>query len=520
MKTYLDLVLTPQEAAIKELYTDAAARQLGIESSRISYIEPTKRTIDARQQVVKINLTVLLVVDEPVSEELFKIPEPQYHNVQNKPEVIIVGTGPAGLFAALRMLQLGLKPVLIERGKDVHSRKRDIAKLHRNDGLNPESNYCFGEGGAGAFSDGKLYTRSKKRGDIEAVLQTLYLHGADKQILIEAHPHIGTDKLPQIVERIRNTIINHGGEVHFNTQLTDLIIENSTIKGIVTQSGEKCTANNVILATGHSAFDVYNLLNTKEIALEAKAFAAGVRVEHPQELIDQIQYHTKTIDKYLPSATYKIATQVENRGVYSFCMCPGGYIIPASTSPAEMVVNGMSPSKRNSPFGNSGIVVEVRLDDIKEFHQYGAFSALHFQRHLEYLAFQNGGQGLIAPAQCLNDFVTGKLSSRLPGYSYNPGLISSPLHFWLPDIIGKPLQTAFKQFGKTIKGFLTNEAIVVGVESRTSSPIRIPRNDQTLAHTQIGGLYPCGEGAGYAGGIISSAMDGIRCADKIFEKIT
>ncbi len=413
------------------------------------------------------------------------------------------------------MIEKGLKPVIFERGKDVSARKKDIQALNTNKAVNPDSNYCYGEGGAGTFSDGKLYTRSKKRGDVKRILDILKYHGAKKDILSDAHPHIGTNKLPGIIVKIRETIEEAGGEIHFDSRVEDLIIERDEVKGIITQNGDKVFGKAVILATGHSAKDIFEILHRKNILIEAKPFAMGVRVEHPQDLIDSIQYTCKIRSDYLPAAAYSLVSQVKGRGVYSFCMCPGGFIVPASTAPGEMVVNGMSPSKRNSKFANSGMVVEIKVEDFPETEKYGALAGLKYQESLEKLAFVNGGNGLVAPAQRLHDFVNGKVSPFLPDTSYYPGVVSSPMHFWLPEDISKRLQKAFKTFGKRMKGFLTNEALIVGVESRTSSPVRIPRDKETLQHPQIKNLYPCGEGAGYAGGIISAAVDGERCADMV-----
>jgi uncharacterized FAD-dependent dehydrogenase len=432
-----------------------------------------------------------------------------------------VGAGPGGYFAALRLIELGLRPIVLERGKGVNERKKDLALLNRNEGVDIESNYAFGEGGAGTFSDGKLYTRSTKRGDFKKVLEVFHFHGASHEILIDAHPHIGTDKLPEVIKAMRQSIINSGGEVHFNTKVTNLLLSDHKISGVETQAGDKITGAAVILATGHSARDIYYMLDEQQVQLEAKTWAMGVRVEHPQELIDQIQYHTpKGRGDYLPAASYSLSCQIEERGVYSFCMCPGGFIVPAMTAVDEMVVNGMSPSRRNSPWANSGMVVEVRPEDIGDYQNKGVLGGLEYQKELERLAFVNGGRGVVAPAQALADFVDGKLSFDLPDCSYVPGLVASPLHFWLPENIGQRLRKGFEYFDKRARGFVTNEALVVGVESRTSSPVRIPRDKLTFQHVQVEGLYPCGEGAGYAGGIASSAIDGEKCAEKAWEFIT
>ncbi|MBE9469161.1 MAG: NAD(P)/FAD-dependent oxidoreductase [Bacteroidetes bacterium] len=513
MQKTINIILSLEQASKEEFYKPFVAEKLEIEPSEITLIRVINRSIDARSRDVKINLRLFVVINEPAPKEeeiVFK-----YQDVSNKTEIIIIGAGPAGLFAALRLIELGYKPIIIERGKQVAERKKDIALLYKEQDVNPDSNYCFGEGGAGTFSDGKLFTRSKKRGNSQKILEVLKFHGANENILIDSHPHVGTDKLPDIIENIRETIINAGGEVHFNSRVTDFIIEDDQIKGVEINTDLKITAKAVILATGHSARDIYELLHKKDILLQAKPFAMGVRIEHPQSLIDSIQYHSKKRSEYLPAATYNLVRQINNRGVYSFCMCPGGFVVPASTSPNEMVVNGMSPSARNSKFANSAMVVEIRLDDLKEYQEYGELAGLKFQQHVENLAFLNGGHKLIAPAQRMDDFVNKKVSASLPETSYIPGIVSSPLHFWLPENISKNLQQGFKQFGKRMRNFLTNEAVIIGVESRTSSPVRIPRDKETLQHPQIKGLYPCGEGAGYAGGIVSSAVDGENCAEKI-----
>ena len=483
---HIDIVIrvSPEEAHFPELYEPIAAEKANLKLPNISYIEVLSKSIDARSREVKIELRLRLFTDENFTPNrtLFN-----YRNVALKSEVIIIGAGPAGLFAALRLIELGLKPVIIERGKDVKERRRDIALISRESRVNSESNYCFGEGGAGTFSDGKLYTRSKKRGNIKRILEILEYHGADKNILVDAHPHIGTNKLPGIIVKIRETIQQAGGVFLFNSKVTDFIIKDSTIKGVVVNNNEKYLAKSVILATGHSASDIYYLLNSKGIAMEAKPFAVGVRVEHPQSLIDSIQYHCNVRDKYLPAASYKLVTQVNNRGVYSFCMCPGGFIVPSATSPNEIVVNGMSPSSRNSKFANSGMVVEVGIDDLSEFKKFDVLAGLAFRENIEKTAFMNGGNGQVAPAQRLTDFVNSKLSNGLPDTSYRPGVVSSPLHFWLPESIGKRLQEGFLQYEKKMRGFITNDALVVGVETRTSSPVRVSRNNITFEHIQIKG---------------------------------
>ncbi len=505
------LVLSPKDASDKQLYLNTLARKLSVKPEEIKAVKTLKRSIDARNKDVKINLYLQVFVnEEPPKAESAKF---TYSDVSKKSPVIVVGAGPAGLFAALRLIELGLKPIVLERGKDVSQRKRDVAQIYRNHEILPDSNYCFGEGGAGAFSDGKLYTRSQKRGDPKRILNILHFHGASEEILVDAHPHIGTDKLPKVIQNIRETIINAGGEVHFDTRVVKFIVENDELKGVETANSETFFANSLILATGHSARDIYETFHQSDFALEAKPFAMGVRVEHPQELIDNIQYHKSRYIDYLPAASYNLVSQIDGRGVYSFCMCPGGFIVPSSTSPDEMVVNGMSPSSRNSPYANSGIVVEIKNEDFEEFKDAGVLAGLKYQQKLEQLSFNNGGHKQTAPAQRLLDFVQGKISPEIPENSYIPGTLSSPMHFWLPTSIGKRLQQGFVQFDKMMRGYLTNDAVILGVESRTSSPIRIPRNDVTMEHIQIKGLFPCGEGAGYAGGIVSSAMDGEKSAE-------
>lgn len=505
-----EIILFPEEINNENIIKSKVAKKLNINFSKINNIEFVRKSIDARKNQVKFLVKINVYTDSDILDRKneYKI---EYKKANEKKPVIIVGSGPAGLFAALGLLEKGIKPIIIERGNEVRQRKRDIANILRNNTLNPESNYCFGEGGAGTFSDGKLYTRSSKRGDVGKMLITLFNHGANESILFESHPHIGTDKLPGIIENIRKTIINFGGEFYFNHKLEDLLVENSQIKGVIA-SGKEFISDKVILATGHSAKDVYKLLDNNNIIIEAKPFAMGVRIEHPQHLINEIQYPKNSKYEILPAATYSLVNNFENRGTYSFCMCPGGYIVPSSTNERELVVNGMSPSKRNSPFANSGIVVEIKESDLDMDNK---FSGLEFQENIEKLAYINGGSGLIAPAQRLTDFLKNKISHSLPECSYIPGIISSPMHFWLPEVVIKNLQIAFKNFDNKMKGFLTNEAIIVGVESRTSSSIRIPRNNETYEHVQIKGLFPCGEGAGYAGGIISCAIDGDNLAKVI-----
>ncbi len=476
-----------------------------------------KRSIDARNKEIKTFLKILVTTPNSYQPPLF---EPKYQYVQDKPEILIVGAGPAGLFAALKCIELGIKPIIIERGKDIRNRRRDLALINKKGIVNPESNYCFGEGGAGTFSDGKLYTRSNKRGDIDSILNLLVYHGASPEILIDSHPHIGTNKLPQVIEKIRDTIIHFGGHILFETKITDLIIENQDVKGVITHQNDKIYGKAVILATGHSARDIYEMLKRNQILLEAKPLAMGIRIEHPQSLIDQLQYHCKQRPDYLPPASYAWVEQVQERGVYSFCMCPGGIIAPCATNEKEMVTNGWSPSRRNNPYSNSGIVVEIHEEDLpKEFQKKGVFSLLEFQKKLEQQAFIAGGGQLKAPAQRMIDFVQNRFSNDLPLCSYFPGLTSSNLKEWMPKLISEKLSHAFVKLSKKMKTYYTNEAVMVGVESRTSTPVRIPRNPKTMEHPQIQNLFPCGEGAGYAGGIVSAAIDGQKIIEKIYEKL-
>lgn len=516
MNRKTDFIFSPEQIFNREYILTAIAKKFKVHVEDIEDYRILRRSIDARKSV-KYNIRLEFILKgEKFTDEKTNF---DFKNVQNSSEVIIVGAGPAGYFATLACLQKGLKPIVIERGKSIDERKHDIASINREQVINPESNYAFGEGGAGTYSDGKLYTRSKKRGDNLEVLQLLNYFGASNDILIDAHPHIGTDKLPSIMKNIRTKIIDCGGEVHFNTKIIDFGIENNSVKSLICEDGKEFVTNKVILATGHSARDIYGILYERNVKLQEKGFAMGVRVEHPQALIDSIQYKRKERGKYLPAATYNLVTQVENRGVYSFCMCPGGTIVSASTDAKQIVVNGMSNSIRNSPFANSGIVVELRPEDFTNYSENKVLSGLEFQKSLEQMTYQNSASGLRAPAQRLSDFVKGKISNGLPESSYYPGLINSPLHFWLPDIISSKLRIAFKEFNKRMKGFITDEAIVVGVESRTSSPIQIVRDKETLESVSLKGLYPCGEGAGYAGGIVSSAIDGVQVVKSIAAKL-
>jgi uncharacterized FAD-dependent dehydrogenase len=509
--------LSPEAAADETQVKKIAATLSGVNTSDIVSLRIIKRSVDARKKNIRINLSIDVVIgaDDPSG----KIAPFLIKDVTNSREVIIIGAGPAGLFASLRLIELGLRPVIIERGRDVSSRKKDIAKIGREQIVDPDSNYCFGEGGAGTYSDGKVYTRSKKRGDNIRVLELLCLHGANENILYESHPHLGTDKLPGIITNIRHSIINAGGIFLLQKKVMDLILEANAIKGVITGDGQKFYSDHVILSTGHSARDIYDLLQRHGIELEMKLFSAGVRVEHPQELINTIQYHGSAQSEFLPAASYNLAKQIDGRGVYSFCMCPGGFIVPSATSQEEIVVNGMSPSERNSPYANSGIVVEIRQEDLIKYSQFKETAGIEFQKELERLAWKNGGHTQQAPAQRLCDFVDGVSSSSLPKASYFPGITSSPLHGWLPKAIGRRLREGLKQFGSVMKGYLTNEAVVLGVESRTSSPVRIPRDQESMEHIRISGLYPCGEGSGYAGGIVSSAVDGMKAAEAIFAKL-
>lgn len=546
------LRVLPEIAANEQRLKEYLIQEKGLNAHDITATRILKRSIDARQRTIFVNLTVRTYLNEMPKEKEYQ--ETVYNNVSDKPQVIVVGAGPGGLFAALRLIELGLRPVIVERGKNVRDRKKDLALIGREQTVDPESNYSFGEGGAGAYSDGKLYTRSKKRGNVDKILNVFCQHGASSSILVDAHPHIGTDKLPRVIENMRNTIIDCGGEVHFETRMDALIIESDEVKGIETNTGQTLLGP-VILATGHSARDVYRWLAANRVEIEAKGIAVGVRLEHPASLIDQIQYHNRNgRGKYLPAAEYSFVSQVDGRGVYSFCMCPGGFVVPAASGPRQIVVNGMSPSNRGSRWSNSGMVVELRPEDLENEElrmmneelaaqqddavnaqlstvnaqtstvnaQYSTLNAQHstlkmmyFQEALERLCWQQGNMKQTAPAQRMADFTKKKLSYDLPESSYAPGLVSSPLHFWIPPFIANRLSKGFQQFGKYSHGFLTNEATMIGVETRTSAPVRIIRDKDTLQHVRLKGLFPCGEGAGYAGGIVSAGIDGERCAEAV-----
>lgn len=513
----VELVVAPEIAASEELVKKEIMKKIKLsEGDDFGYFI-NRRSIDARGRNVKVNLRITVFLGEqPLPEKGW---EKKYGNVASASPVVIIGAGPAGIFAALRLIELGLKPILLERGKDVKSRRRDLAAINKDHKVNPDSNYCFGEGGAGTYSDGKLYTRSKKRGDVRRVLEILVEHGATSEILIDAHPHIGTNKLPKVVEALRNSILESGGEIHFNKRVSGFILEKDIMTGVETAEGDKIQAISVILATGHSARDIFYQLQKQGIKVESKPFAMGVRIEHPQEIIDKIQYHCDIRSEFLPASSYSLVSQVNwegrNRGVFSFCMCPGGFIVPAATAQEEVVVNGMSPSRRDSYFANSGIVVGIEREDLAAFEQYGEFAGLEMQKAMEKNAWLAGGKTQAAPAQLMNDFVNKKFSSSLLKTSYQPGLTSANMDEVLLPGISHRLREAFKEFGKKMKGFLTNEAQIIGVESRTSSPVSVPRDRNTMEHFHIKRLFPCGEGAGYAGGIVSAAMDGEKCAEAV-----
>lgn len=536
------LRILPEQAASEQSLKQYIGREKGLDVRTINAIRVLKRSIDARQRTIYVNLTIRVFVNETPSEEEFK--RTDYPNVEGRPAVIVVGAGPGGLFAALKLIELGLRPIVVERGKNVRERKEDLARISREHKVDAESNYSFGEGGAGAYSDGKLYTRSKKRGSVEKILNVFCQHGASPTILSDAHPHIGTDKLPRVIENMRNTILACGGEVHFQTRMEAILIEGQKVKGIETNTG-KTFLGPVILATGHSARDVYRWLYAHGVQLETKGIAIGVRLEHPSMLIDQIQYHNKNgRGKYLPAAEYSFVQQVDGRGVYSFCMCPGGFVVPAASGPHQLVVNGMSPSNRGTKWSNSGMVVETRPEDLllpemqlqaEPFPESNeslteelilrdgkqpegtihTLAMMRFQEKLEQICWQQGNMRQTAPSQRMVDFTRKKLSYDLPVTSYSPGLVSSPLHFWMPSFLSERLSKGFQLFGKSSHGFLTNEAVMIAVETRTSSPVRIVRDKDTLQHLTVEGLFPCGEGAGYAGGIVSAGIDGERCAEAV-----
>ncbi|MDZ4757159.1 MAG: NAD(P)/FAD-dependent oxidoreductase [Bacteroidota bacterium] len=513
MPTQTEIYISPQQATDVLYIREALAKATNSKLADITEYIIRKKSIDARKRDILIRIVADVYINETyIHENPFKLnPQP----LQKGKETIIIGAGPAGLFAAIRLLELGIKPIIIERGKNVRERRRDLAKITRNNIINPESNYCFGEGGAGTYSDGKLYTRSGKRGSIERILNIFHLFGADANILYEAHPHIGTNKLPQIITALREYIQEHGGELRFDSKLTDIIIKNNAIESITINNTETIPAKSVILATGHSARDIFELLHQKNIYIEAKPFALGVRIEHPQHIIDSIQYHGQSAGEYLPPASYSLVDQQMGRGVFSFCMCPGGIIAPAATAVGEIVVNGWSPSKRNNFFANSGMVVSVGEEDFKPYEKEGALAALAYQKNVEKKAYIKGGSNLQAPAQRLVDFAEGRNSASLPDCSYLPGLYNTNLEEVLPQEIYIRIKAAMKNFGNKMRGYYTNEAVLVATESRTSSPVRIPRDKETLQHITIKGLFPCGEGAGYAGGIVSAAIDGERCAEAI-----
>lgn len=508
----IELKLAPEIAYQEEQLKQYLIQKIGNVPFKIK-----RRSIDARKKNVVINLLVEYFPDGDIPKESKLSP---YRDVRDGKRVVIVGAGPGGLFAALKCLTVGLKPVVVERGKDVRSRRRDLAAINKDHIVNPESNYCFGEGGAGTYSDGKLYTRSKKRGDVKGILDTLVNHGASEDILIDAHPHIGTNKLPKVISAIRETILEYGGEIHFDTKVTDIIISNEEARGVEVNGSDKITGEAVILATGHSARDIFELLQRKKVKIEAKPFALGVRVEHPQSTIDSIQYHCKSRGEFLPAAPYNLTSQVHisqsQRGVFSFCMCPGGFIVPAATAQGEVVVNGMSPSRRDSKFANSGIVLSVGIEDFSVFSNKGELAGMYYQQAIERKACEVAGNTQQAPAQRLVDFVQRRASSSLPETSYQPGIITADFRNVFPDNLVDFLRQGFKDFGKKMKGYMTNEAVVVGVESRTSSPVRIPRDKESLEHVEVKKLYPCAEGAGYAGGIMSAAIDGEKCIEALF----
>lgn len=512
MKQRLELALDLDHAEDADDLRRAAAQLLGIAPEEITAVRPRKRSIDARGARVKIRMQAdVYYNEEPAAEES---PRPEYPEVHGDRRVVIVGAGPAGMFAALRLIELGIRPIVLERGKDVRARRHDLAAIQRRGIVNPDSNYCFGEGGAGTYSDGKLYTRSTKRGSVENVLRTLVAHGAHPDIMIDAHPHIGSNNLPKVVAAIRESIIAAGGEIRFESRVTDLVIDaGSTIRGVITAAGDEITGDAVILATGHSARDIFRLLARRGVPIETKSFAMGVRIEHPQPLIDRIQYHHHVRDPRLPAASYRLAATVRERGVFSFCMCPGGFIVPSATEGDEVVVNGMSLSRRDSPFANSGLVVSVEPEDLAPFAEHGPLAGMVYQKSLETMASTAGGGMQRAPAQRVTDFVERRASATLPPSSYKPGLAPAPLHELLPKALAERLAGGLQSFGRSMRGYMTEEAVLVGVETRTSSPVRVPRDAETLEHPTLRRLFPCGEGGGFAGGIVSAALDGVRVAE-------
>ena len=512
MQKEITISISPKAASQEENIKFSAAKYLNIDIQLISDVHILKRSIDARSR--KINVHLKLSIFTEGEKAIPNNYQREYADVSNSTPVVIVGSGPAGLFAALRLIELGLKPIILERGNNVIERRKDLGAIHKHK-VNPDSNYCFGEGGAGTYSDGKLYTRSKKRGSVQRILEILVSHGAVQDIMIDAYPHIGTNKLPKIIAKMRKNILDAGGEVHFNCRIEDLVLKENKIIGVTDHRGNTISGHSVILATGHSARDIFHLLDRHNLKIEAKSFALGVRIEHPQPIIDKAQYRCDTRSRYLPAASYKFVQQVNGKGVFSFCMCPGGHIVPSATNPGEVVVNGMSASTRSSRYANSGMVVAIEPDELIEYKKYGNLAGLRFQEDMEKMAWLAGGQSQAAPAQRMVDFVNGKLSPTLNDCSYIPGVNSAPLHELLPEMIGSRLQQGFMAFGSKMKGYFTNEANILGVESRTSSPVRIPRDEMLLSHPQVYNLYPCGEGAGYAGGIVSAAIDGERCAEAI-----
>jgi uncharacterized FAD-dependent dehydrogenase len=515
MTNEISIILTPEIAYTPGALEDFLRKKLNLAAHDFLDWRLKKRNIDARKKEIKVNITIHYSLEkdlEPRSLTAF-----DFKDVHDSPSVHIIGFGPAGMWAALRLIELGFKPIVLERGKDVRSRRRDLKAINRDNIVDSDSNYCFGEGGAGTYSDGKLYTRSKKRGSVQRILDSLVEHGAAEDILYEAHPHIGTNKLPKVVEAMRETVLHYGGEIHFETRMIDFQQKGNRITSLTTAHGKEWAINSLILATGHSARDIYELLHKKNIRIEAKPFAMGVRVEHPQKLINKIQYHGNEHDELLPAASYKLVQQVDKRGVYSFCMCPGGFIVPAATEQNELVVNGMSPSKRDNSFANSGIVVGIEMEDLEPYKKHGALAGLAFQKEVERLVWEAGGGTQVAAAQRLTDFVKGKVSEKLNPSSYIPGLKSVAMHKVLPPFFAKRLQKAFVEFGRKMPGYLSNEANIIGSESRTSSPVRIPRDKESLQHPEISNLFPSGEGAGFAGGIVSAGMDGERCAEAAVE---